>query len=468
MNALGPPVHRDYSSRGHGSTSVYYDNAPRSPSQTPPRFRHEYEEPDSYFSLRPISRSPTAPPPESSNAALARAKARAEALQRAISSASSKRADSSSPPSKSSPSDRFPARPSLSIFNAPTATYMWPNFQASSQMKYGPILYATHAKYMDASTSSGSDSEDSQLGTKDSRGVSPPSSSYRAPDSDGTYTPKGNVIRPFDDPIRKRGHSVDLDVQRSNPYPINKSLINTNEFRSRNILDYGRRSESPQESSASSDLGRRDFNIGPPPRQDNRTAHGVGPSHVSCLHRPSPSTISTLHSKNDQTSSMNSRPIHNLITPALTPRQNWEDHAVQVRNIEGGVAYQCTWATPDGPCHYSSKKQLVKRHVETTHLKFKPFVCDICSKAFPQKTSLDIHRHGHTGDTPHQCIYDCGKSFKDPARRHRHHVEVHGYVPKQGKKKNQAAGTQMQETSPYESLLPLRMSPDNHSASTRG
>jgi hypothetical protein len=51
---------------------------------------------------------------------------------------------------------------------------------------------------------------------------------------------------------------------------------------------------------------------------------------------------------------------------------------------------------------------LVKRHVETTHLKFKcatcffctffrfidrrpqsrPFVCDICSKAFPQVCSL--------------------------------------------------------------------------------
>ncbi|KAI6119357.1 hypothetical protein EDD16DRAFT_1581689, partial [Pisolithus croceorrhizus] len=45
-------------------------------------------------------------------------------------------------------------------------------------------------------------------------------------------------------------------------------------------------------------------------------------------------------------------------------------------------------------CQYTSKKQLVKRHVETTHLRFKPFVCEVCKKGFPQKTSLDTHMHG--------------------------------------------------------------------------
>lgn len=57
---------------------------------------------------------------------------------------------------------------------------------------------------------------------------------------------------------------------------------------------------------------------------------------------------------------------------------------------------------PSGRCGYTSKKQLVKRHIETTHLKFKsvplkeslgfgiltlvirPFICDMCEKAFPQ------------------------------------------------------------------------------------
>jgi hypothetical protein len=63
--------------------------------------------------------------------------------------------------------------------------------------------------------------------------------------------------------------------------------------------------------------------------------------------------------------------MQNQLPPAPVPSQNWEHHAIQIKNPEGGVAYQCIWATPDGPCNYWSKKQLVKRHIETTHLKFK-------------------------------------------------------------------------------------------------
>ncbi|KDQ28981.1 hypothetical protein PLEOSDRAFT_1082885 [Pleurotus ostreatus PC15] len=139
--------------------------------------------------------------------------------------------------------------------------------------------------------------------------------------------------------------------------------------------------------------------------------------------------------------------------------ENWEIYARQVKRSDGSLAYQCLWTTKDNdasvPCLYTSKKQLVKRHVETTHLKVKRFICEICNKAFPQKTSLDIHKHGHTGDTPHACIYNCGKAFKDPARRHRHHIEAHGYVPKQFKRKYKAS-VPNQEQSEYESLEPWR------------
>lgn len=120
--------------------------------------------------------------------------------------------------------------------------------------------------------------------------------------------------------------------------------------------------------------------------------------------------------------------------------RQWEDYAEEIQTANGRTAYLCLWTIKHGDrvisCSYLSKKQLVKRHIETTHLKFKPFVCDICQKAFPQKTSLEIHMSGHTGNTPHQCKYGCGEAFKDPARRHRHHVEVHGYIPKQSKKKH--------------------------------
>ncbi|KAJ7840640.1 hypothetical protein B0H13DRAFT_1649561 [Mycena leptocephala] len=108
---------------------------------------------------------------------------------------------------------------------------------------------------------------------------------------------------------------------------------------------------------------------------------------------------------------------------------SWEDHAIPIRAPEGHITYQCLWTTVEGRCTYASKKQSVKRHVEATHLQLKPFICDICSKPFSQKTPLDIHRNGHTGDTPHQCLYSCGQFFKDPARRHRHHVQFHAYIP---------------------------------------
>ncbi|KAJ7700079.1 hypothetical protein B0H17DRAFT_277884 [Mycena rosella] len=458
MNAI-PPYH---SSRGPSSCTIkHYDALVETQSLrqiNPMRPCPEYRASHSDFALRPVSRSPPVIP-ESSNAML-RAQARADALHRAVKSASSKRtpgafsqvpyySESSrcSTPSAPRPAERFPPPPTLSVFNAPTATFLWPNFQASSQMKHGPILYA---RYHDMpSPSSCSDSEDSQLESED---LHSPSSSDR-----GTvHTPREHPSHTFDElpsAFRRRESSVELQSRRLNTPPVNRNV---------SILD-SERHASP-ESSNCSEYATGKFDIGFPPRQDHRTSFAVVPSVGS--HHPSLSAASSVES--DQMSPLNSRPTPTQLPSAPVPNQNWENHAIQIRNPEGGIAYKCTWSTPEGPCHYWSKKQLVKRHVETTHLKFKPFVCDICSKAFPQKTSLEIHRHGHTGDTPHQCIYKCGKSFKDPARRHRHHVESHGYVPKQGKKKQQGAGTQMQEPSPYESLPPLRMNSDTDSASSRG
>lgn len=33
---------------------------------------------------------------------------------------------------------------SLSVFNSPTATYMWPGFQAASQMSHPPVIYVNY------------------------------------------------------------------------------------------------------------------------------------------------------------------------------------------------------------------------------------------------------------------------------------------------------------------------------------
>ncbi|EEB88340.1 hypothetical protein MPER_13874, partial [Moniliophthora perniciosa FA553] len=48
-------------------------------------------------------------------------------------------------------------------------------------------------------------------------------------------------------------------------------------------------------------------------------------------------------------------------------------------------------------CHYSGKKQLVKRHIENVHLRI------------------------NTKEEPHICNYPgCEKRYNDPARLHRH------------------------------------------------
>ena len=114
-----------------------------------------------------------------------------------------------------------------------------------------------------------------------------------------------------------------------------------------------------------------------------------------------------------------------------------------------------------------SKRPGIYEHPSLIWLILRPFVCGVCGKGFPQKTSLDTHMHGQwvmfyscthaqlippisTGSTPHACRYNCGMWFKDPARRHRHMVDEHQYVPRQSKKKH--TNGQPQDLSDFESV----------------
>ncbi|KIP07037.1 hypothetical protein PHLGIDRAFT_434277 [Phlebiopsis gigantea 11061_1 CR5-6] len=106
--------------------------------------------------------------------------------------------------------------------------------------------------------------------------------------------------------------------------------------------------------------------------------------------------------------------------------------------LDGGgssAQYVCTWVDPKdtihrNSCGYTSKKHLVKRHIESKHLQIKPITCEICGKGFAQRTNYSTHMNTHTGDTPHKCPYpNCEATFGDPARRHRHMKTVHNHVP---------------------------------------
>lgn len=68
------------------------------------------------------------------------------------------------------------------------------------------------------------------------------------------------------------------------------------------------------------------------------------------------------------------------ISPTIIPssskgNEEWEAFAQPIRQPDGTSKYKCHWRTMDDGveviCGYLSKKQLVKRHIETTHLKYR-------------------------------------------------------------------------------------------------
>ncbi|EKM59168.1 uncharacterized protein PHACADRAFT_87350 [Phanerochaete carnosa HHB-10118-sp] len=100
------------------------------------------------------------------------------------------------------------------------------------------------------------------------------------------------------------------------------------------------------------------------------------------------------------------------------------------RALDGGgssASFSCTWIDPrEGvhgkECGYTSKKHLVKRHIESKHLQI------------------------NTGDTPHRCPYpNCNATFGDPARRHRHMKSAHNHVPSKRRTQADQSGVAMMD-----------------------
>jgi len=91
----------------------------------------------------------------------------------------------------------------------------------------------------------------------------------------------------------------------------------------------------------------------------------------------------------------------------------------QGKDEQGRVqsVYQCRYEDDKGQvCNYHGLKQMVKRHVNSVHLKIRPWGCKFCSKRFPQKSSLQIHVNSlHTGSRPIKCLY-CPDRFADILR----------------------------------------------------
>ncbi|KAL4075872.1 hypothetical protein V8B97DRAFT_116668 [Scleroderma yunnanense] len=326
---------------------------------------------------------------------------------------------------------------SLSVFNSPTATYMWPSFQAASQMRHPPVIYVNY----DNKESTRSASVSSVSSLHDSPIIPSPATIH----ADRLVT---NML-----PKKRRSSSPDARIS-PDLTPTFRTLI---------------------EPLSHVVLADRDVSQATSPRLQ----HTDGPSKL-----PRDKPLDSVIARHPSTNSASSEDDHrvpredspqvsetserSLIAAPVIRRPSpkgdaeaWERYAKPTLSPDGATRrWQCTWTTTESgrtiDCNYTSKKQLVKRHVETTHLRFKPFICEVCKKGFPQKTSLDTHMHGHTGSTPHVCRYGCGMAFKDPARRHRHMVEEHGYVPRQSKKKHKV-GQPVQDIPDSESRRPWNL-----------
>ena len=82
------------------------------------------------------------------------------------------------------------------------------------------------------------------------------------------------------------------------------------------------------------------------------------------------------------------------------------------------------------PCHFCPEffvdKKMLSSHINNCHDSKKPFVCNICNKAFLSNSGLVCHNlatHEHTG---FQCIYNgCSKEFTTRQYMMTHYKTVH-------------------------------------------
>lgn len=145
--------------------------------------------------------------------------------------------------------------------------------------------------------------------------------------------------------------------------------------------------------------------------------------------------------------------------PVKYDTREWLKHVEQCP--DGSRApWCCTWQTMKNgkrvPCNYSSKKHLVKRHIEATHLCIKRFQCTWCEKTFTQRSNVaGCHLNTHTGASPHGCDF-CDDRFKDPSKRHKHMLRSHGYRPGESRKKFRSEES-AQSQSAHESLVPWKV-----------
>ncbi|OBZ70376.1 Zinc finger protein SNAI2 [Grifola frondosa] len=322
-------------------------------------------------------------------------------------------------------SDRCPpkAQSPLSVYELPTATYMWPPFNPASQAPPAkdPIIYVKYRPNDPQNHRSNSSSR-----------LSIPSSSEPSP-------ALGSMPLSYS---RKRSSSIDTDVSAASP---SDRFIK----HSRGSQDQSHHGRDSSHNATTLALPNRCHLVKPVAKDLHTTLRGLNISsdysdedpHISSPQRVAPplGTKQTLPLLGRGHPSVSRATVANVVAD-VAGSEEWKKYAEQSRVPGSHSQYSCSWGIKDSfgrtsACGYTSKRHLVKRHIESKHLQLRPCICDICGKGFAQKSNLETHRNTHTGEAPHKCPYPgCNEHFKDPARRHRHMKVSHQHISSRTKK----------------------------------
>lgn len=96
----------------------------------------------------------------------------------------------------------------------------------------------------------------------------------------------------------------------------------------------------------------------------------------------------------------------------------------------------------------------VRNHVKESHITERPFVCELCQKAFKTKTHLKNHYETHNPSDTYKCeVEGCTTTFKAAKYYERHRVEVHKLPQRRHKASFPCPHPGCDEVFPRKSLL---------------